>query len=95
VPNPIHAYLSTQYHELRNLKDDEPALVEKAKNLWYVPDPRDAAEVEKMRGRALLKEYETYKTEKKIEDPRLEALRLWFQKSVTRRINSFVLKRCR
>lgn len=81
VPNPIHAYLSTQYHELRNLKDEDPELVSKAKNLWYVPDPRDAAEVEKMRERALLKEYEAYKTEKKIKTPRLEALRLGFQKS--------------
>ena len=34
-----------------------------------------------MRERALLKEYETYKTAKKIKTPRLEALRLGFQKS--------------
>ena len=34
-----------------------------------------------MRERALLKEYETYKTEKKIKTPWLEALRLGFQKS--------------
>ena len=81
VPNPIHTYLSTQYHELRNLKDEDPALKAKAKDLWYVPNPKDAAEVEKMRERALLKEYETYKTEKKIKTPRLEALRLGFQKS--------------
>ena len=36
---------------------------------------------EKMRERALLKEYEAYKSEKKIKTPRLEALRLGFQKS--------------
>ena len=81
VPNPIHTYLSTQYHELRNLKDEDSALKAKAKDLWYVPNPKDAAEVEKMRERALLKEYETYKTAKKIKTPRLEALRLGFQKS--------------
>ena len=81
VPNPIHTYLSTQYHELRNLKDEDPALVAKAKDLWYVPNPKDATEVEKLRERALLKEYETYKTEKKIKTPRLEALRVGFQKS--------------
>ncbi len=81
VPNPIHTYLSTQYHELRNLKDEDPALKAKAKDLWYVPNPKDAAEVEKMRERALLKEYEAYKTEKKIKTPRFEALRLGFQKS--------------
>ena len=81
VPNPIHTYLSTQYHELRNLKDEDPVLVAKAKDLWYVPNPKDATEVEKLRERALLKEYETYKTEKKIKTPRLEALRVGFQKS--------------
>ena len=82
VPNPIHTYLSTQYHELRNLKDDDPALKAKAKDLWYVPNPKDAAEVEKLRERALLKEYEAYKTEKKkIKTPRIEALRLGFQTS--------------
>ena len=81
VPNPIHTYLSTQYHELRNLKDEDPALKAKAKDLWYVPNPKDAAEVEKLRERELLKEYETYKTAKKIKTPRLEALRLGFRES--------------
>ena len=81
VPNPIHTYLSTQYHELRNLKDEDPTLKAKAKDLWYVPNPKDAAEVEKLRERALLREYETYKTAKKVKTPRLEALRLGFQKS--------------
>ena len=81
VPNPIHTYLSTQYHELRNLKDEDPTLKAKAKDLWYVPNPKDAAEVERMRERALLREYETYKTARKVKTPRLEALRLGFQKS--------------
>lgn len=81
VPGAIHAYLSTQYHELRNLADDDPVLKTKAKDLWYVPNPKDAVEVEKMRERALLKEFELYKTSKgMIRQPRLEALRIGFQK---------------
>ncbi len=82
VPNAIHAYLSTQYHELRNLPDDSPALREKAKDLWYVPNPADAAEVERMRERALLREFEGYRAERgKIRQPRLEALRIGFQRA--------------
>ena len=80
VPNPIHTYLSTQYHDLRNLKDDDPRLRAKGKDLWYVPNPKDAAEVEAMRERSLLKEFEMYKTEKKVKTPRIEALRIGFQK---------------
>lgn len=80
VPNPIHTYLSTNYHELRNLKDDDPRLRAKGKDMWYVPNPTDAAEVEAMREKSLLREFETYKTEKKIKTPRIEALRLGFQK---------------
>ena len=37
VPSPIHAYLSTNFKELRNLPKDDYALRVKAKDRWYVP----------------------------------------------------------
>lgn len=43
VPEQIHAYLSTNWKELRNLPKDDLTLVGKAKDRWYVPDPRKAA----------------------------------------------------
>lgn len=36
VPEQIHAYLSTNWKELRNLPKDNPSLVAKARDRWYV-----------------------------------------------------------
>lgn len=60
VPGPVHSYLSTNFKELRNLDKDNPALQGKAKNRWYVPDPNRAADLEKLRERALLREFWEY-----------------------------------
>jgi len=60
VPEQIHAYLSTNWKELRNLPKDDPALVTKARDRWYVPDPNKAGDLEKLREKALLKEFEEY-----------------------------------
>jgi hypothetical protein len=38
----------------------DPALVAKAQDRWYVPDPNKAQDLEKKREKALLKEFETY-----------------------------------
>lgn len=79
VPSQIHTYLSTNFKDMRGLDKSEPKLVAKAKDRWYVPDPNKAADLEKVRLRALLKEFETYKAEKKkIKQPRAEALRAGF-----------------
>tara|TARA_B100002049_G_scaffold42190_1_gene28686 strand:- start:9842 stop:12655 length:2814 start_codon:yes stop_codon:yes gene_type:complete len=79
VPNQIHTYLSTNFKDMRGLAKDDPALVAKAKDRWYVPDPNKAGDLEKVRLRALLREFEVYKTEKKkIKQPRAEALRAGF-----------------
>ena len=40
VPSQIHGYLSTDYHGLRKLEKDDPKLKAKAKDRWYVPDPK-------------------------------------------------------
>lgn len=79
VPSQIHTYLSTNFKDMRGLDKSDPKLVAKAKDRWYVPDPNKAADLEKVRLRALLKEFETYKAEKKkIKQPRAEALRAGF-----------------
>ena len=61
VPSQIHSYLSTNFKELRNLPKDDPRLQAKAKDRWFVPDPRKAAEREALRERDLLREFEEYK----------------------------------
>lgn len=81
VPSQIHSYLSTNHKDLRSLDKSNPALVAKAKDRWYVPDPNKAQDLEKKREKALLKEFETYKsfTGRKIKESRLEVLRTGFR----------------
>jgi len=82
VPEQIHAYLSTNWKELRNLPKDDPALVTKARDRWYVPDPNKAGDLEKLREKALLKEFDEYKeVKKKLKVFRLEAVRAGFKKA--------------
>lgn len=82
VPEQIHAYLSTNWKELRNLAKDDPTLVAKAHERWYVPDPNKAGDLEKLREKALLKEFEEYKeAKKKLKVFRLEAVRAGFKKA--------------
>lgn len=80
VPEQIHSYLSTNWKDMRNLPKDDPALITKAKNRWYVPDPTKAGDLEKLRERALLKEFEEYRnSKKKLKVFRLEAVRAGFK----------------
>jgi hypothetical protein len=80
VPSPIHAYLSTDYHDLRKLEKDDPALVAKAIDRWYVPDPNREGDLEKIRLRALMKDFEEYQAAKgKLKVVRTEALRAGFK----------------
>ena len=60
VPEQIHAYLSSNWSEMRKKTKDDPALRAKAKDRWYVPDPNKAGDLEKLRERALLKEFWEY-----------------------------------
>jgi len=81
VPEQIHAYLSTNWKEMRNLAKHDPQLVTKGKDRWYVPDPNKAGDLEKLREKALLKEFEEYKeSKKKLKVFRLEAVRAGFKK---------------
>ena len=83
VPSQIHSYLSSNFKELRNRPKDDPVLQSKAKNRWYVPDPNKAGDLEKLRERALFKEFDEYlySTQKKLKVFRLEAVRSGFKKS--------------
>lgn len=86
VPSQIHTYLSTDYKDLRNLNKNDPALKLKAKDRWYVPDPNKQADLEKLREKSLLREFETYRDElignrKKLKQFRTEAIRAGFKKA--------------
>ncbi len=83
VPNQIHSYLSTNFKELRNLPKDDERLRAKGKDRWYVPDPNKAGDLEKLRERSLLKEFEEYRasSQKRLKVFRLEAVRAGFKKA--------------
>ena len=83
VPSQIHSYLSSNFKELRNLAKDDPALMAKAKARWYVPDPNKAGDLEKLRERALMREFEEYREskQKRLKVFRLEAVRAGFKKA--------------
>ena len=83
VPSQIHSYLSSSFKELRNLGKDHPALIAKGKNRWYVPDPNKAGDLEKLRERTLMREFEEYSDSKqrRLRVFRLEAVRAGFKKA--------------
>ena len=83
VPSQIHTYLSSNFKELRNRAKDDPALRAKAKDRWYVPDPNKAGDLEKLRERTLLREFEEYREskQKRLKVFRLEAVRAGFKKA--------------
>jgi hypothetical protein len=85
VPSQIHSYLSTNFKDLRKLGKDDPTLKAKAKakDRWYVPDPNKAGDLEKLRERALLREFEEYREskQKRLKVFRLEAVRAGFKKA--------------
>ncbi len=60
VPPQIHSYLSTNFKELRSLPADDAMLRAKARDRWYVPDPRKNADVEQLREKRLLEEFWSY-----------------------------------
>ncbi|WYS06823.1 DNA methyltransferase [Bacillus sp. FSL R5-0394] len=86
VPNQILTYLRRTYKDLRGLDPTDTTVVEKAMHRWYVPDPNKQADLEKLRERALLREYDGYLQElegnkKKLKTFRTEAIRAGFKKA--------------
>ncbi|RTQ92250.1 DNA methyltransferase [Lysinibacillus telephonicus] len=86
VPDQIVSYLHRNYKDLRGLTKDDEKLKEKAMNRWYVPDPNKQADLEKLREKTLLREFESYLEElgthkKKLKQFRTEAIRAGFKKA--------------
>jgi DNA modification methylase len=83
VPSQIHSYLSSNFHDLRNLEKDAIELRRKAKDRYYVPDPNKVPDVQKTREKALLREFEDYRDarQKKLKVFRLEAVRAGFRQA--------------
>ena len=82
VPSQIHNYLSTNFRELRNLEKDDERLKSKANDRWYVADAKKESDLEKLRMRTLLREFEEYRTgsQRKIKEFRSEAVRAGFKR---------------
>jgi len=83
VPSQVHSYLSTNFRELRNLPKDAPSLRMKGKDRWYPPDPSKAQDLERLRERMLLREFEEYRQsgQRKLRIFRVEAMRAGFKKA--------------
>lgn len=84
VPSQIRTYLTRTFHELRGLDDNNEELKKKAKNRWYVPDPNKQADLEKLREKTLMREFDHYVNElenskKKLKTFRTEAIRVGFK----------------
>lgn len=86
VPDQVVSYLRRNYHDLRGLENSEEKLKEKAMNRWYVPDPNKQADLEILREKTLLREFDHYVEElsaskKKMKQFRIEAIRAGFKKA--------------
>jgi hypothetical protein len=83
--------------EWENLPDlkvllDENSLQDE-KGRWYVPDPKKAADLEKLRTRSLLREFVTYAEGRgKLERFRSEAVRAGFKDAWARRDFALIIK---
>ena len=78
----IHSYPSSNFKHLRNLPKDDPALRAKRKERWHDPDPRKAGNLEKVRERALLREFEESRaTSRRLKRFRSEAVRAGFRRA--------------
>lgn len=82
VPSQIHAYLSSNYREMRGLDKWSALLRAKAKDRWFVPDARKAGDLEQLRERALLKEFDDDAAGRgKLKLFRIEAVRAGFKRA--------------
>lgn len=83
LPSQIHSYLSTNFKDCRNLPKESSQLKSKAKDRWYVPDPNKAQDLEKLREKSLIKEFDEYIafSGRKLKTFRLEAIRTGFKKA--------------
>jgi hypothetical protein len=77
--------------DLRALLDEN--FLQDEKGRWYVPDPKKAADLEKLRTKALLKEFENYAEGRgRLERFRSEAIRAGFKDAWARRNFALIVK---
>jgi hypothetical protein len=88
IPEQIWSWLgksSTTREEMAGQTPEtaDAALRRKATDRWYVPDPSKAGDLEKLREKALLKEFQEYREskQKRLKIFRLEAVRAGFKKA--------------
>lgn len=86
VSTQIVSYFRRNYPDLRGLEPTDEKLKQKAINRWYVPDPNKQADLEKLREKSLLREFNLYvdemtKSKKKLKEFRTEAIRAGFKKA--------------
>lgn len=86
VPSQIVSYFRRNYPDLRGLESTDRKIMQKAMNRWYVPDPNKQADLEKLREKSLLREFNLYvdemaKSKKKLKEFRTEAIRAGFKKA--------------
>lgn len=94
VPSQIHSYLSTNHKDCRGLEKDDPLLIGRAQDRWYVPDPNKAQDLEQKREKALLKEFDVYQTTtgRRLKEFRLEVLRAGFKAAWGRKDYATIIK---
>ena len=86
IPEPLWTWMQKSSSIRPTMKDQTPEtanaqLRNEVKDRWYVPDPNRATDLEKIRERALLKDFDTYRQapQKKLRSFRLEAVRTGFR----------------
>jgi len=83
LPEQIREYLRNNHMEPSDSPRYETALKAKMKDCWYVPDPGKAGDLEKLREKALLREFDEYRSssQKKLKVFRIEAVRAGFRRA--------------
>lgn len=77
----VEAHPASDFTSDSDLLHPESELQQASHERWYVPDPNKAADLEKKRERALLKEFEEYRTtaSRRLKIFRIEAIRAGFK----------------
>ena len=81
VPSQVHSYLSTNYKQLRRRGKNDELLKAEAFDRWYVPDPRKEGDLQRLRTKSMLREFDEYRasTRPRIRQFRTEAVRVGFK----------------
>lgn len=90
IPNQIKKYLEINYPNLNNKEKNETSFKDHARNRWYVPDPNQQVDIEKLREKTLLREFDNYVSDiytnkKKLKVFRTEAIRVGFKQAWSNR----------